>query len=175
MNTTDTSRPAPGFAGTRIAPAGQTWDAIRVPRFLGLQTIGELGNRARPVTMDPAAHLMYFLVPTATASTWNLPQTTVLSARNHVVIPPQDKETPPGPYWQITSRRPLTDTAALHHALQKVQVSSPDNSLPIDLTKPTLEQARGLNRSGFDRDSFPWKDRVRYGEAISEGAQGAGR
>ncbi|MFI5775429.1 hypothetical protein ACIA74_45110, partial [Streptomyces sp. NPDC051658] len=32
----------------------------------------------------------------------------------------------------------------------------------------------GLNRSGFDRDSFPWKDRVRYGEAISEGAQGAG-
>ncbi|MFI5775055.1 hypothetical protein ACIA74_42805, partial [Streptomyces sp. NPDC051658] len=32
-----------------------------------------------------------------------------------------------------------------------------------------------LNRSGFDRDSFPWKDRVRYGEAISEGAQGAGR
>lgn len=57
--------------------------------------------------------------------------------------PAQAKETPPGRYWQITSRRPLTDTAALHHALQKVQVSSPDNSLPIDLTKLTLEQARG--------------------------------
>ncbi|MDJ0346526.1 hypothetical protein QMK19_38460 [Streptomyces sp. H10-C2] len=32
-----------------------------------------------------------------------------------------------------------------------------------------------VNRSGFDRGSIFWKDRVRYGEAISEGAQGAGR
>ncbi|MET8413731.1 transposase, partial [Streptomyces sp. NPDC005195] len=32
-----------------------------------------------------------------------------------------------------------------------------------------------MNRSGFDRGSIFWKDRVRYGEAIPEGAQGAGR
>ncbi|MEV6536161.1 tetratricopeptide repeat protein, partial [Streptomyces sp. NPDC051639] len=35
--------------------------------------------------------------------------------------------------------------------------------------------ALDLNRSGFDRDSIFWKDRVRYGEAIPQGAQGAGR
>ncbi|WP_143203579.1 hypothetical protein [Streptomyces sp. CB01580] len=111
-------------------------------RFLGLQAVERLGNQAGPVIMDPATRTAYVLVPAGTTRTWNHPHTTALSDSDHIVLPPQGKQTPPGPYWLITSRRPLTDTAALHHALQKIQGHHPDTALPIDLTRLTLDQVR---------------------------------
>ena len=37
-----------------------------------------------------------------------------------------------------------------------------------------LQHDRPVNRSGFDQDSFPWKDRVRHAEEISPRGPGPG-
>ncbi|MGP3632664.1 hypothetical protein ACTU45_04690 [Streptomyces sp. 24-1644] len=134
--------------GSRLAPAGKEWDAIRVTRIVGLQAIRSLGARTGPVIMDPAARVMYFLVPPGSTSSWeHLPQSTALSETNHVVLPPKHKHTPPGPYWLIAEQQPLADTHALRRALEEVlqtsPVASPDPRL--NLARLTFNQVKGYN------------------------------
>ncbi|MEU4507768.1 hypothetical protein [Streptomyces sp. NPDC024089] len=137
----------PGFPGTRLAPAGQAWDAVSVSRFLGLQAVERLGAAAGPTIMDPAGRTMYFLVPPGTTRTWTVPQTTALGETTHVVLPPDHKQAPPGPYWLLTPRRTLTSTRALQQALTAVQgprtETRPDE--PRDLARLTFGQAQGWN------------------------------
>ncbi|XQE77672.1 hypothetical protein ACN24L_01060 [Streptomyces microflavus] len=110
---TDISREIPGFAETRIAAAGETWDAVRTNRFLGLQAVERLGSAAGPVIVEPTA--VYFLVPAGSTRTWDVPQSTGLSDTHYVVLPAPGKTQPPGPYWLLPPRRPsatLTTYAA---------------------------------------------------------------
>ncbi|MEV7061173.1 hypothetical protein AB0N95_37760 [Streptomyces microflavus] len=105
---TDISREIPGFAETRIAAAGETWDAVRTNRFLGLQAVERLGSAAGPVIVEPTA--VYFLVPAGSTRTWDVPQSTGLSDTHYVVLPAQGRTQPPGPYWLLPPRRPLGNT-----------------------------------------------------------------
>ncbi|MER6719904.1 hypothetical protein [Streptomyces halstedii] len=118
----DSGTTAPNAAaGPRLAPAGKDWDAVRVTRFLGLQTIERLGPHTGPVIMDPAARAMFFLVPPGTTQAWtDLPQATALGDTAYVVLPASDKQTPPGPYWLIPPQQLLADTRALREALETV-------------------------------------------------------
>ncbi|MFD7972087.1 hypothetical protein [Streptomyces clavifer] len=139
---------AAAMAGTRLAPAGQDWDAVRVTRFVGLQVIEHLGPGIGPVIMDPAARSMYFLVPPGTTRAWtDLPQCTTLGETNHVVLPPQHKQTPPGPYWLIPAQQPLASAPVLREALETVLGPRPGTTpeTPLDLSRLTFDQIRGWN------------------------------
>lgn len=144
MNTANvTENGTSGPAGTRIVAAGETWDAVRVGRFLGLQALERLGSVAGPVLVDPAARTMYFLVPAGSTSTWDVPQSQALGETNHIVIPPAARQSPPGPYWLVNSHRPLTSTTALGEALQTVQGPRVDPLL--NLASLTFDQVKGWN------------------------------
>ncbi|MCD9904360.1 hypothetical protein LUR56_38570 [Streptomyces sp. MT29] len=138
---TDTSRETPGFAETRIAAAGKTWDAVRTNRFLGLQAVERLGSTAGPVIVEPTA--VYFLVPAGTTRTWDVPQSTGLSDTHYVVLPAQGKTQPPGPYWLLPPRRPLGNTDDLRRALEAAQGPRPTETT-VDLARLTMDQVRGF-------------------------------
>ncbi|WLQ53702.1 hypothetical protein P8A21_39835 (plasmid) [Streptomyces poriferorum] len=132
-----------GPAGTRIVAAGTAWDAVRVGRFLGLEALERLGSAAGPVLVDPAARTMYFLVPAGSTTDWDVPQSQALGETNHVVIPPATRQSPPGPYWLIDSRHPLTSTPQLRQALQAAL--GPRTAAQLNLDCLTLDQIRGWN------------------------------
>ncbi|MEU0381041.1 SRPBCC family protein [Streptomyces cyaneofuscatus] len=139
---TDISREIPGFAETRIAAAGESWDAVRTNRFRGLQTVQRLGSTAGPVIVEPTA--VYFLVPAGTTRTWDVPQSIGLSDTHYVVLPAQGKTQPPGPYWLLSPRRPLGNTDDLRRALEAVQGPRPTETT-VDLARLTLDQVRGFS------------------------------
>ncbi|MCX5063720.1 hypothetical protein OG895_43285 [Streptomyces sp. NBC_00201] len=108
-------------AGTHLALAGVGWDAIKVSsRFLALRAIENLGNPGA-ITVDPrpAASVLYFLVPAGTAADWRMPQTTAFGRTMHVVLPPDHKQTPPGPYWLVQRAQGVTQAAELRQALEE--------------------------------------------------------
>ncbi|WP_326615160.1 hypothetical protein OG949_40450 (plasmid) [Streptomyces scopuliridis] len=132
----------PGFNNTRIVAAGRRWDAVRVPRFIGLQALNRIQGQEGAVIMD-RDRAMYFLVPPRTTTGWSIQQSAALGETNYVVLPANEKTTPPGPYWLIppTRGRLHTETAALHAALQTVLgPAAPDQP---DLEHLTLDQIRG--------------------------------
>ncbi|MEV3927209.1 hypothetical protein [Actinomadura coerulea] len=104
-------------AGARLVPAGVQWDAVKVSRHQAVRAI-ELLETPGAVAVDPSPSepVLYFLVPPGTASAWDVPETTALG-HAHVVLPPEHKEAPPGPYWLIPQRDGLTSVAALRKAL----------------------------------------------------------
>jgi len=137
----------PSIAGTRIVAAGRDWDAVRMPRFIGLQTLNALKAPPGAIAVEPGARSLYFFVPPGTTRTWHLPQSTALGETNHVVLPPDGKELPPGPYWLISPLRGRlhTDTDALHTALEIVLGPRSPDADPDqpNLDRITPEQARG--------------------------------
>ncbi|WP_432104454.1 hypothetical protein [Streptomyces sp. bgisy091] len=129
-----------------MAPAGVDWDAIRVPRFVGLQVIELLGPQVGPVIVNPAARTMYFLVPPGTTAAWTtLAPTTVLGKGSHVFLPARHQQKPPGPYWLTPCRQPLADTPTLRTTLASLLDSHPDTALDprLDLTRLTFNQVKG--------------------------------
>lgn len=136
------------MSGARLAPAGKDLDAVRVTRFVGLQVTELLGSAVGPVIMDPSARSMYFLVSPGTTGAWSdLPQCTTLGETDHVVMPPQGKQTPPGLDWLIPAQQPLTSTPALREALETVLgprlAAAPDPRL--NHLHLTFDQIRGWN------------------------------
>ncbi|GGX90009.1 hypothetical protein [Streptomyces minutiscleroticus] len=111
-----------GVRDTWIAPAGRSWDAIRTVRSTGLRALDRLPGRPGAVLVHPRHLWLYFLVPAGAATAWDLPHTTALSRNSHLVLPPPDRELPPGPYWLLSPRRvPLcTETDVLRTALRCV-------------------------------------------------------
>src|SRR6478609_7068786 len=81
-----------------------------------------------------------------TTRTWTVPQTAALSETTHVVLPPDHKQAPPGPYW-LLPRRTRTSTSALQQALTAVRgpraETRPDE--PRDLATVNFGQAQGRN------------------------------
>ncbi|MGW0657064.1 hypothetical protein ACWD4T_51740, partial [Streptomyces umbrinus] len=100
-----TAEAIPGTCGTWIAPAGKVWDAVRLSPPLGLQALNAVTGNLGAVIMGPGDRGMYFLVPPGTTHAWNLPRTAALGQTSHVVLPPDGREQPPGPYWLISPQR----------------------------------------------------------------------
>ncbi|WP_328698552.1 hypothetical protein [Streptomyces sp. NBC_00342] len=141
-SSTDRNRIA-GPDGMRLVAAGKDWDAVRVSRFLGLQVLERLGSAAGPVLVDPVARTMYFLVPAGSTRAWDVPQTQPLGETAHVVVPPQARQSPPGPFWLVSSQRPLASASVLRQALLDVQ--GPRPTLPLVLESLTFDQIKGWN------------------------------
>ncbi|MGW7001457.1 hypothetical protein ACWGCW_01170 [Streptomyces sp. NPDC054933] len=107
------------MAHTTVAPAGQQWDAIKVPRHIGLAALETLQGTAGPVIVDPADRALYFFVAPGTSLAWDVPDTRALGDATYVVVPPLGRRMPPGPYWLNPSGGPRehTPAAALRLAL----------------------------------------------------------
>ncbi|MGW8948838.1 hypothetical protein [Streptomyces sp. NPDC055709] len=99
--------------------AGRTWDAVRVPRNVGLTALSILGSRSGAVLEDPGALVLYWFIPAGAAANWAVTDTRALGAGSFVVIPPPRRTQGPGPHWRICPGDSAwkTDTSALKDAL----------------------------------------------------------
>ncbi|MEU5298947.1 hypothetical protein [Streptomyces umbrinus] len=134
--------------GTWITAAGRNWDAVRLPRELGLDAFNSVTGPLGAVAMAPGTRGMYFLVPPGTTRTWELPQTVALGKASHIALPPSDRKRPPGPYWLIPPRpgHLHTQTSDLHSAVETalgLRPGRPRTDRP-DLAHLTLDQVKGL-------------------------------
>jgi hypothetical protein len=105
--------------GIQLMPAGRDWDAVRVPRSIGIVAHEAMGGASRAVICDSGSQL-YWLVPPGTAAGWSVRGTAALGTSTYVVIPPTVLTTGPGDHWE---RSPgpagyLTDPHVLREALQ---------------------------------------------------------
>ncbi|WP_069764761.1 hypothetical protein [Streptomyces sp. LUP47B] len=114
-----------GCDGTARASACDTAaadgvDVITVCRFLALQAMERLtAPGAVSVNPLPGAPTLSFLV-SADAVSWWPSHSGVRGSCTEVVLPPDGKEAPPGPYWLIGRSQGLTSVAALRAALEAV-------------------------------------------------------
>ncbi|MFF2525881.1 hypothetical protein [Streptomyces liangshanensis] len=99
-------------------PKPEDWDAVRVPRVLGLTTLSILGSRSGAVVEDPAESALYWLIPAGTATSWAIDGTRIDTG--HLSIPPLRRMQGPGPHWRMCpgDDQWLTDPGALAAALE---------------------------------------------------------
>ncbi|MEU0671378.1 hypothetical protein ABZ330_00500 [Streptomyces sp. NPDC006172] len=111
--------PLPSAAGCTLHDAGQEWDAIRVPRSVGLAALGILGQRSGAVVEDSISSAVYFFTPVGTAARWDAENTRALGEGSTVTIPPARRTEGPGVHWRICpgDGRWLTDPQALQAAI----------------------------------------------------------
>lgn len=104
---------------TTITAVGTDWDAIRMPRYLGLAAAEHLGDTLGTVIVEPGERRMYVLVPQGTAGRWDFPDTHALGADCYLPLPSASRSGPPGPYWLTPPgyRWTLTDPDDLRAAL----------------------------------------------------------
>jgi hypothetical protein len=104
----------------RTLPAGQWWDAVRVPLTAGIRILEHLGPRTGAVIEDGYGGILYWLVPPGAADTWHIPPAQILGPGSYVAIPPRHRMYAPGLHWRVqpTRTRHWTDPAALHTALR---------------------------------------------------------
>lgn len=99
---------------------------ITVCRFLALQALERLtAPGAVSVNPLPGAPTLSFLVP-ADAARWRPSHSGARGSCTEVVLPPDGKEAPPGPYWLIERSQGLTSVAALRAALEAVAQRWPE-------------------------------------------------
>lgn len=108
----------PSAAGCSLHDAGEGWDAIRVPRSVGLAALAILGTRCGAVVEDST--VLYFFAPVGTASAWEVENTRALGSGSAVTIPPARRTQGPGPHWRMCPGDGswLTDPAALRAAIE---------------------------------------------------------
>lgn len=116
-----TTKP-PGLAtaaGCTIQDAGRDWDAVRVPRSVGLATVAILGPRCGAV-IDDGQMVLYFFIPAGVI--WSAPNTRSLGSGSSLTVPPARRTSGPGPYWRICpgDSDGLTDPEALRAAIEDV-------------------------------------------------------
>lgn len=103
-----------------LRPAGEWWDAVRVPRAVGELVLTALGTSCGAVIEDPSGALLYFLVRPGDACSWSVPRASGVQVHGraaHVVVPGAQRTA--GPHWRVppTRSRCLTDAGALREAL----------------------------------------------------------
>ncbi|WFB09360.1 hypothetical protein LRS74_21675 [Streptomyces sp. LX-29] len=98
-------------------PAGEAWDAVRVPTLVGELVLERLGADSGAVIDDPFTAVWYWLVRPGAAADWTLQR--VLSKGAFVAVPPRERTYGPGPHWRVPPGpdRCLTDADRLHAAL----------------------------------------------------------
>lgn len=107
-------------AGCSQHDAGEDWDAIRVPRSVGLAAMEILGTRCGAVVEDSNAAAVYFFTPVGTESAWEVENTRALGYGSTVTIPPARRTQGPGPHWRMCPGDGSwhTDPAALRAAIE---------------------------------------------------------
>ncbi|MFD4949720.1 hypothetical protein ACFVYE_35105 [Streptomyces sp. NPDC058239] len=104
----------------RLEKAGRTWDAVRVPRSVGLDALAILGGQSGAVLEDPLSAALHWFIPVGDATTWDVAGTRVLDEDAHLVIPPVRRTQGPGPRWRVCPAAEVwtTKAAALQAALE---------------------------------------------------------
>ncbi|MEU5002247.1 DUF6415 family natural product biosynthesis protein [Streptomyces sp. NPDC021622] len=149
--------------GTRLAPAGVRWDAIKVGRFHALRALEHLEHPgAVAVDPAPAEPVLYFFVPAGSAERWETPQTTALGIATHIMLPPDHKSSPPGPYWLVPPSRDrfLTQTNTLALALAAGMESQGQSDAP-DARAVDVTLGRGTARRLLDDVQDPSGDELK--------------
>lgn len=105
-----------------LLPAGEWWDAVRVPVFLGEGVLTRLGSRSGAVIRDPYGSRLYWLTEPGAAREWTFCEfasVQVLGTASWVTVPPGARRNPPGPHWAVpcTSATFLTPAPHLYAAL----------------------------------------------------------
>lgn len=94
--------PPPSFTSAcTLFDAGGMWDAVRVPRRVGLAAMTILGPRCGGVVDDEMNSVVYYFVPVGTAASWEVAATRALGAGASVAIPSNRRTAGPGPYWRM--------------------------------------------------------------------------
>ncbi|MDJ1134145.1 hypothetical protein [Streptomyces iconiensis] len=114
--------PLPTGLDAVLLPAGEWWDAVRVPVFLGEGVLARLGPASGAVIRDPYGSRLYWLIEPRTAREWTFCEfasVQVLGTASWVTVPPGTRRSPPGPHWAVpcTPTTFLTPTSRLHAAL----------------------------------------------------------
>ncbi|MFE1956767.1 DUF6415 family natural product biosynthesis protein [Streptomyces sp. NPDC059479] len=97
-------------------------DLVRVARFYALQALERIAAPgAVAVEPVPAAPAVLFLVPPGSSGEWDVPRTIAL-AEGSLVLPLDERQSPPGAYWLIPPGhgRLHTDVHHLRRALEAV-------------------------------------------------------
>lgn len=120
----------PTAGGCTLQDAGQNWDAVRVPRQLGVAAMAILGTRCGAVLEYP--HAVYYFVPRGTAAGWDVAGTEAIGKGNTLTIPPARCTAAPGPHWRVCPGDGdwLTDAHALQAALEDCLPSGNGSELP---------------------------------------------
>lgn len=115
----------PTAAGCTLHEAGKDWDAVRVPRQLGLAAMVLLGARCGAVLEYPHKAAVYFFVRRGTAADWAFDGTHAVGEGSTLTIPPGRYTTGPGPHWRVCPGDGdwLTDAGALRAALEDCSLS----------------------------------------------------
>jgi hypothetical protein len=111
----------PNGVDVELLPAGQWWDAVRVPAYIGAQVLEQLGWDTGAVIEDQSGAVMYWLVLPGAADRWGLPEPAVAirGKASYVAVPPVSRTDGPGLRWlaPLTAERYLTDPELLRAAL----------------------------------------------------------
>lgn len=120
--TPDTTRPPTlqTIAECQLQAAGFDWDAIRVPRRIGLRALRILGPRSGAVIEDPREPALYWFLRPGEAAGWEVDETRPLGVTQHLVVPPVHRMQGPGPHWRIcpVAGRLITDRDMLRAAVE---------------------------------------------------------
>ncbi|MEW2568286.1 hypothetical protein [Streptomyces sp. NPDC047070] len=110
-------------AGCTLRDAGVDWDAVRVPRRIGMRAVMILGPRCGAVVEDPLTCVLYWFVTPGTA--WDVADTNVLGVGATVTIPPPRVTQGGGLRWRVCPGDSdwLTDAHALRAALEDCQAA----------------------------------------------------
>lgn len=110
----------PTAAGCTLHDAGQDWDAIRVPRRLGVAAMAILGTRCGAVLEYPPNKVVYFFVARGTAAEWSVEGTEAIGEGGTLTIPPARRTAGAGPHWRVCPGDSdwITDSRALRAALE---------------------------------------------------------
>lgn len=101
--------------------AGTYFDAIRVPRTIGLSAISDLDGQSGAVICDPWSRIMYFLTEPSSTRDWQVRETVPCGPATYVVVPPLDaRETVL--HWAVppSLKRPFTPVDRLREVLQAI-------------------------------------------------------
>jgi hypothetical protein len=97
-------------------------DIVCVPRITGLAVLKYLGAPGS-VLVDPCERVLYFFVPSGSASSWSIPGVDVRPT-DGLPLPPPTRSVPPGAYWLTAAThgprciRPLSLLAAIKMTLK---------------------------------------------------------
>ncbi|MCQ4045290.1 hypothetical protein ACFOSC_30860 [Streptantibioticus rubrisoli] len=110
----------PTVADCRLMAAGVDWDAVRVPRTIGMVVLTILGTRSGAVIEDPCGSALYWFISKGAATAWDVPGTRPLGVTHHLVVPSAHRVRKPGPHWVIrpTDGQLTTDVRDLRSAVE---------------------------------------------------------
>ncbi|ARF59845.1 hypothetical protein B1H19_32960 [Streptomyces gilvosporeus] len=103
-----------------LLAAGIDWDAVRVPRSIGVCCLDILGGRSAAVVEDPRESALYWFIATGASAGWDVAQTRPLGMTQYLVVPPLHRVAGPGLHWRIrpAEGRLITDVRALRVAVE---------------------------------------------------------